>query len=85
MLDEDGLPLDEVGSWAKEKHDRLRSMSISRARLVVSGSAVQAGQRTSISIAASGAPSFETQVRRLMGACALHLSPLAMAECHFQK
>jgi three-Cys-motif partner protein len=24
MLDEDGLPLDEVGSWAKEKHERLR-------------------------------------------------------------
>lgn len=24
MLDHDGLPLDEVGSWAKEKHERLR-------------------------------------------------------------
>jgi three-Cys-motif partner protein len=24
MLGEDGLPLDEVGSWAKEKHERLR-------------------------------------------------------------
>jgi three-Cys-motif partner protein len=24
MLDEDGLPLDEVGAWAKEKHERLR-------------------------------------------------------------
>ncbi len=24
MLDNDGLPLDEVGPWAKEKHERLR-------------------------------------------------------------
>jgi three-Cys-motif partner protein len=24
MLDDDGLPLVEVGSWAKEKHERLR-------------------------------------------------------------
>jgi three-Cys-motif partner protein len=24
MLDDDGLPLDEVGAWAKEKHTRLR-------------------------------------------------------------
>src|SRR3979409_2033082 len=24
MLDDDGLPVDEVGSWAKDKHDRLR-------------------------------------------------------------
>lgn len=24
MLDDDGLPLDEVGPWAKEKHERLR-------------------------------------------------------------
>jgi three-Cys-motif partner protein len=24
MLDDDGLPLDEVGAWAKDKHDRLR-------------------------------------------------------------
>ena len=24
MLDDDGLPLDEVGAWAKEKHERLR-------------------------------------------------------------
>lgn len=24
MLDEDGLPLDEVGPWAKEKRERLR-------------------------------------------------------------
>jgi three-Cys-motif partner protein len=24
MLDHDGLPLDEVGPWAKEKHERLR-------------------------------------------------------------
>ena len=23
-LDDDGLPLDEVGAWAKEKHERLR-------------------------------------------------------------
>jgi three-Cys-motif partner protein len=32
MLDDDGLPLDEVGSWAKEKHERLRKyVDISRA------------------------------------------------------
>jgi three-Cys-motif partner protein len=32
MLDEDGLPLDEVGVWAKEKHERLRKyVDISRA------------------------------------------------------
>jgi three-Cys-motif partner protein len=32
MLDEDGLPLDEVGPWAKEKHERLRRyVDISRA------------------------------------------------------
>jgi three-Cys-motif partner protein len=32
MLDEDGLPLDEVGPWAKEKHERLRKyVDISRA------------------------------------------------------
>lgn len=32
MLDEDGLQLDEVGSWAKEKHERLRKyVDISRA------------------------------------------------------
>lgn len=24
MLDDDGLPLDEVGAWAKDKHERLR-------------------------------------------------------------
>jgi hypothetical protein len=24
MVDDDGLPLDEVGAWAKEKHTRLR-------------------------------------------------------------
>lgn len=32
MIDDDGLPLDEVGSWAKEKHARLRKyVDISRA------------------------------------------------------
>jgi three-Cys-motif partner protein len=32
MLDEDGFPLDEVGPWAKEKHERLRKyVDISRA------------------------------------------------------
>jgi hypothetical protein len=32
MLGDDGLPLDEVGSWAKEKHERLRKfIDISRA------------------------------------------------------
>src|SRR5262245_8086643 len=32
MLDDDGLPLDEVGEWAKEKHERLRKyVDISRA------------------------------------------------------
>jgi three-Cys-motif partner protein len=32
MLDSDGLPLDEVGPWAKEKHERLRRyVDISRA------------------------------------------------------
>ena len=32
MLDEDGLPLDEVGAWAREKHERLRKyVSASRA------------------------------------------------------
>lgn len=32
MLDNDGLPLDEVGPWAKEKHARLRKyVDISRA------------------------------------------------------
>jgi three-Cys-motif partner protein len=31
MLDDDGLPLDEVGAWAKEKHERLRKyVDISR-------------------------------------------------------
>ena len=30
-MDEDGLPLDEVGAWAKEKHERLRKyVDISR-------------------------------------------------------
>src|SRR5664279_6425586 len=32
MTDDDGLPLDEVGPWAKEKHERLRKyVDISRA------------------------------------------------------
>ena len=32
MLDEDGLPLDEVGPWARDKHERLRRyVDISRA------------------------------------------------------
>lgn len=32
MLDDDGLPLDEVGPWVKEKHERLRKyVDISRA------------------------------------------------------
>ncbi|MCZ6666179.1 MAG: three-Cys-motif partner protein TcmP [Gammaproteobacteria bacterium] len=32
QLDDDGLPLDEVGAWAKEKHDRLRKyIDIARA------------------------------------------------------
>lgn len=32
MLDDDGLELDEVGAWAKEKHERLRKyVDISRA------------------------------------------------------
>src|SRR5437899_3267418 len=32
MLDDDGLPLDEVGPWAREKHQRLRRyVDISRA------------------------------------------------------
>jgi three-Cys-motif partner protein len=32
MLDDDGLPLDEVGPWAKEKHERLHKyVDISRA------------------------------------------------------
>ena len=32
MLDDDGLPLDEVGAWTKEKHERLRKyVDISRA------------------------------------------------------
>lgn len=32
MLDDDGLPLDEVGPWAKEKHERLRKyIDITRA------------------------------------------------------
>lgn len=32
MLDDDGLSLDEVGAWAKEKHERLRKyVDISRA------------------------------------------------------
>jgi three-Cys-motif partner protein len=31
MLDDDGLPLDEVGVWAKEKHERLHKyVDISR-------------------------------------------------------
>jgi three-Cys-motif partner protein len=32
MLDDDGLPLDDVGAWAKEKHERLRKyVDITRA------------------------------------------------------
>jgi three-Cys-motif partner protein len=32
MLDDDGLPLDAVGPWAKEKHERLRKyIDITRA------------------------------------------------------
>ena len=32
MLDNDGLPLDEVGPWSKEKHERLRKyVDITRA------------------------------------------------------
>jgi hypothetical protein len=32
MLDDDGLRLDEVGPWAKDKHERLRKyVDISRA------------------------------------------------------
>ncbi len=41
MMDDDGLPLDEVGPWAKEKHERLRKyVDISRAarRKFVQGS-----------------------------------------------
>lgn len=41
MLDDDGLPVDEVGAWAKEKHDRLlKYVDISRAarRKFVEGS-----------------------------------------------
>lgn len=41
MLEDDGLPLDEVGAWAKDKHDRLRKyVDISRAarRKFVQGS-----------------------------------------------
>lgn len=41
MLDDDGLPLDEVGPWAKEKHERLyKYVDISRAtrRKFVTGS-----------------------------------------------
>ena len=41
MLENDGLPLDEVGAWAKDKHDRLRKyVDISRAarRKFVQGS-----------------------------------------------
>jgi three-Cys-motif partner protein len=41
MLEDDGLPLDEVGAWAKDKHDRLRKyIDISRAarRKFVQGS-----------------------------------------------
>ncbi len=41
IFDEDGLPLDEVGSWVKDKHDRLRKyVDISRAtrRKFVEGS-----------------------------------------------
>lgn len=41
MLEDDGLPLDEVGLWAKDKHDRLRKyIDISRAarRKFVQGS-----------------------------------------------
>jgi three-Cys-motif partner protein len=41
MLEHDGLPLDEVGIWAKDKHDRLRKyIDISRAarRKFVQGS-----------------------------------------------
>lgn len=41
MIGEDGLPLDEVGPWAKEKHERLRKyVDISRAarRKFVEGS-----------------------------------------------
>lgn len=41
MLEDDGLPLDEVGLWAKDKHDRLRKyVDISRAarRKFVQGS-----------------------------------------------
>ncbi|MCF8475658.1 MAG: three-Cys-motif partner protein TcmP [Pseudolabrys sp.] len=41
MLDDDGLQLDEVGAWAKDKHDRLRKyVDISRAarRKFVEGS-----------------------------------------------
>jgi three-Cys-motif partner protein len=40
-MDNDGLPLDEVGAWAKDKHDRLRKyVDISRAarRKFVEGS-----------------------------------------------
>jgi three-Cys-motif partner protein len=41
MFEDDGLPLDEVGAWAKDKHDRLRKyIDISRAarRKFVQGS-----------------------------------------------
>jgi three-Cys-motif partner protein len=41
LADEDGLPLDEVGVWAKEKHERLlKYIDISRAarRKFVEGS-----------------------------------------------
>jgi hypothetical protein len=30
MLDDDGLPLDEVGVWAKEKHERLHNVATSK-------------------------------------------------------
>ena len=51
MLDDDGLPLDEVGAWAKDKHDRLRKyVDISRAA-AENLSRAAAAQLISISIA----------------------------------
>jgi hypothetical protein len=63
MLKDDGLQLDDVGPWAKDKHERLfKYVDISRGarRKFAKGAAVQL---TSTFIAGRGEPSSVTVAR----------------------
>jgi hypothetical protein len=84
-MDEDGLPLDDVGPWAKEKLERLRKyVDISRAarRKFLHGS----GGATYIDLfCGSGRSSFATQVKKSTAALSSLLRALEMAKFLFQE